>query len=99
MIGGRVALSLGRHMRARGSALRKALLSVHSDHSSYNVLLWQRSAVTGIEDEFEQSSLYLHSLFSLQVGVSRLAVNPAKIGDSTRTCGKYSNPSHVTSWT
>ena len=39
--------------------------------------LWQRSAVTGIEDEFEQSSLYLHSLFSLQVGVSRLAVNPA----------------------
>ena len=37
----------------------------------------QRSAVTGIEDEFEQSSLYLYSLFSLQVGVSRLAVNPA----------------------
>ena len=39
--------------------------------------IMQRSAVTGIEDEFEQSSLYLHSLFTLQVGASRLAVNPA----------------------
>ena len=42
-----------------------------------SVPMWQRSAVTGIEDEFEQSSLYLHSLFTLQVGASRSAVNPA----------------------
>ena len=37
--------------------------------------LWQGSAVTGIEGEFEQSSLYLHSLFTLHVGASRLGVS------------------------
>ena len=42
--------------------------------------IMQRSAVTGIEDEFEQSSLYLHSLFTLQVGASRLDAACAVVG-------------------